>query len=272
MAQIPTKKDRRAKQPDKNFIEAFVVNRAVHGGKRMWPSLETASRIADWANVSFIASLVIGVVSTILIVWMANVKETHWDSERMASAERIAQLNNETARLRDASVSNAEATLAVAQAGRDNAIAAQSILTTAETLALAQGFITKERAGEATRVLFIVSKLTPFSGKQFAATSSDLGLEAFLGSLRQALTIAGWIEVERSDATNPAHRNEQSSIGGPAIVKIHVDATKAEELWEAAEALASALKAEGIEALAEQATPENSNANAIHILIGPKSR
>jgi hypothetical protein len=234
----------------------------------MWPSLETASRIADLANVSFIVSLVVGVVSTILIVWMASVKETHWDSERMASAERIAQLNNETARLRDASVSNAEATLAVAQAGRDNAIAAQSILVTAETLALAQGFITKERAGEATRVLFIVSKLTPFSGKQFAATSSDLGLEAFLGSLRQTLIIAGWIEVGRSD-TSPTHRNEQSSIGGPALVKIHVDATKVSEFWEAAEALASALNAEGIEALAEQ-VPENSSANAIHILIGPK--
>jgi hypothetical protein len=50
-----------------------------------------------------------------------------------------------------------------------------------------------------------------------------------------------------------------------------VDESKISELWEAAQALASALQAEGIEALAERTSiPENSNANVIHILIHPK--
>jgi hypothetical protein len=62
-------------------------------GRRMWPSLETASKIADWANILLIGSLVVGVVSTCLIVWMANVKETHWAELRRQSDEKIADAN-----------------------------------------------------------------------------------------------------------------------------------------------------------------------------------
>jgi hypothetical protein len=43
--------------------------------KRMWPSVETASRLYDLANIVLILSLIAGVVSTALIVWMSNVKE-----------------------------------------------------------------------------------------------------------------------------------------------------------------------------------------------------
>ena len=66
-----------------------------------WPSLDTASRVADTANLFFIASLVVGVVSTITIVWMANVKEAHWDIARIQSEERIAEAQRETARLKE---------------------------------------------------------------------------------------------------------------------------------------------------------------------------
>jgi hypothetical protein len=59
--------------------------------KRMWPSLETASRVADFANAVFISSLVFGVLASGLIVWMANVKEAHWDALRRASEEKIAE-------------------------------------------------------------------------------------------------------------------------------------------------------------------------------------
>src|ERR1700730_5581558 len=61
-------------------------------GKRMWPSLPVANHIADVANWFFIGSLVVGVVSTILIVWMAGVKEAYWETDRAESAERIASL------------------------------------------------------------------------------------------------------------------------------------------------------------------------------------
>jgi hypothetical protein len=36
--------------------------------------------------------LVVGVVFTILIVWMAGVKEGYWERDRTESAERVASL------------------------------------------------------------------------------------------------------------------------------------------------------------------------------------
>jgi hypothetical protein len=85
-----------------------------------WPSLDTASWIADLANVFFIGSLVVGVVATIAIVWMANVKEAHWDIAREQAQERIAELNRETVRLA-ADAEKARASIAEANASGESA-------------------------------------------------------------------------------------------------------------------------------------------------------
>jgi hypothetical protein len=58
----------------------------------MWPSFPVANHIADWANIFFIGSLAVGLVSTGLIVWMANVKEAYWERARLDAEERIASL------------------------------------------------------------------------------------------------------------------------------------------------------------------------------------
>jgi len=76
----------------------------------MWPSLPVANHIADIANWFFIGSLVVGVVSTILIVWMAGVKESYWEKDRTESAERIAGLMVQGDQLRkDTADANARA-------------------------------------------------------------------------------------------------------------------------------------------------------------------
>jgi hypothetical protein len=76
----------------------------------MWPSLPAANQIADWANIFFIGSLVVGVVSTVLIVWMSGVKEAHWEKDRTESAERIATLAAQGDQLRkDTAEANARA-------------------------------------------------------------------------------------------------------------------------------------------------------------------
>jgi hypothetical protein len=72
----------------------------------MWPSLETASRVSDVANVVLVCSLVVGVVATALIVWMGNVKEGYWDADRQRSRERVAGLESGVA---DANARAAEA-------------------------------------------------------------------------------------------------------------------------------------------------------------------
>jgi hypothetical protein len=62
----------------------------------MWPSEELASRLYDLANTGLIAGLVIGVVSTIFLVWMGNAKESHLQ-KRLADTNAIAALANERA-------------------------------------------------------------------------------------------------------------------------------------------------------------------------------
>jgi hypothetical protein len=59
----------------------------------MWPPLPVANHIADIANFFFIGSLVIGVVSTVTIVWMTGVKEAYWENLRRQSDEAISQAN-----------------------------------------------------------------------------------------------------------------------------------------------------------------------------------
>lgn len=76
----------------------------------VWPSESAASRAYDVASFGLIAGLAIGVVSTVLIVWMGNVKETYLRlslsaatagaadaSNRAASADKAAAEANERA-------------------------------------------------------------------------------------------------------------------------------------------------------------------------------
>jgi uncharacterized membrane-anchored protein YhcB (DUF1043 family) len=66
------------------------------GGKRMWPSLKTAVLLYDLANIGLILGLILGVVSTVLVVWMGNVKEEHLNRELADSRERTASLEKQS--------------------------------------------------------------------------------------------------------------------------------------------------------------------------------
>jgi hypothetical protein len=239
----------------------------------MWPSLPVANHIADVANWFFIGSLVVGVVSTILIVWMAGVKEAYWDQDREAAQVRIAELNNETARLHAIDLLTNNSLQAGLQTGRANALAAEANRSMAQAIAVAQGLVKREDTSESTRVLYIVSKVEPFAGKKFDAvvTSAAISIGGLLGSIKGTLKQAGWIEIERDDPTAGTGLFSMDRGGGPALVRIDVDGSKDSELLKAAEALASALNAEGIAATVnEKAEIDAANVNVIHILVGPK--
>jgi hypothetical protein len=76
------------------------------------------------ANIFFIGSLVAGVVSTIVIVWMATVKESHWDNEREASKVEIQRLSTE-GEASKAEIARANERAAALE--RDAAVAGQKI-------------------------------------------------------------------------------------------------------------------------------------------------
>jgi hypothetical protein len=85
----------------------------------MWPSLSVTNQIAGWANVFLIISLVVGVVSTVAIVWTTGVKEAYWDQDRLDSTEHITALTAQSDQLRkdtaEANARAAEAQLALEQ-------------------------------------------------------------------------------------------------------------------------------------------------------------
>lgn len=222
-----------------------------------WGSFWTA--IEHTAFVGLIVALAIEFVAL-------KLGEPHKKAVEDAKDLKIADLNNETARLR-------ESALATIHTERANALASEANRSTTEALAVAQGLTKRETTAEATRALYIVEKVAPFAGKKFDAvvTSIALDLGSLLGSLRAALKNAGWIEIEQNDPIAGVGVLFMDRAGGPALVRIDVDASKDPELLDAANALASALNAEGIAAVVNPtAEADATNASMIHIFVGPK--
>jgi hypothetical protein len=63
------------------------------GDSKMWPSLEWAERLYSTANVALILSLAVGVIATVLIVWMGNVKEAYLRRDLAGASKAAAEAN-----------------------------------------------------------------------------------------------------------------------------------------------------------------------------------
>jgi hypothetical protein len=69
----------------------------------MWPSEDWASKLYDLANWFLIGALIVGAVSTVLLVWMGNIKEAYLRvalagaTEKAASAIERAETANKAA-------------------------------------------------------------------------------------------------------------------------------------------------------------------------------
>ncbi len=70
-----------------------IADNGNQGGIRLWPSEDWATRLYDIANVGLIAGLIVGVVSTVLVVWMGNVKEEYLKRDLSVTKERAAEAN-----------------------------------------------------------------------------------------------------------------------------------------------------------------------------------
>jgi hypothetical protein len=197
----------------------------------------------SWENVMTGSLAVAGVFALIVGVstWAVVQLQRH---EARDSAEKIAFLNNETARLHAQNALTSDSLLANVHTARSSAITGLATRTVAERIAVAQGLLDPKSISEAARSLNIISKVAPFAGKKFDAVvaSIDIELGTLLLTLRNALKNAGWVEIERSDPAAGVGIFSMDRAGGPALVRIHVDASKDTELLDAAKMLASALK------------------------------
>jgi hypothetical protein len=214
----------------------------------MWPSLPVANQVADWANIFFIGSLVVGVVSTVLIVWMSGVKETYWERDRAESAERVASLIVQGDQLRK---DTAEA----------NARAIEAQLT-----------LEKFKAPRSLRrPQSVVDKLKPFAGVPFdIALNVEPEVVALMDQITVVLRQAGWSWKDLANTSGIKFGNSNlPAMGILAVSGIFIQIAESKRLdWgPAATALGEALVAEGIEVKGEVGEISD---DAIHIKIGKK--
>jgi hypothetical protein len=211
----------------------------------MWPfsemSLPTATLVSTIANGVLLASLVVGALSTFVIVKTSDVKERYWAEDRRLSNERIADAN--------ARASEAELALVKFRAPR--------LPTPAELASL-------------------TDKIKPFAGTKFDVGHARVDREAwdFLWRLEPAISAAGWVHIDWVGGTvfkkNGWPGDHLYGEMGVNNVSIEVRPQSRAELMPAAEALAAALEAIGITATTGDNNNSSQNDDAIHLIVGPK--
>jgi hypothetical protein len=203
--------------------------------------------------------VVLGVAFELLGDWFSTPLSQKVDDARNAE---IAALNNETARL------SADAETARAQIANANARAAEAELRLVE-FRRPRG-VTPEQADS------IVEKIKPFAGTKFDVGHSTEDREQwdFLWRLEPAISKAGWVHIDWEGGMafkkNAWPGNHWYGIMAVINVSIELHPESREKLLPAAEALAAALNGIGITATAGEFNNSSTNADAIHVLIGPK--
>lgn len=156
----------------------------------MWPSLKSAVLLYDLANIGLIIGLVVGVISTVLVVWMGNVKEEYLHRELANSRERTASLEkqsdeskvaiskaNADAAQSLAAAKQAEANLAGANSRAEEARADAAKASARSDEAKAESAKSFERATEAQRHLAESNERAALAEQK--AAEAKLALEKF---------------------------------------------------------------------------------------------
>lgn len=204
----------------------------------MWPSPEWASKLSDWANIGLIASLIFGVLSTVLLVWMGNVKEEYLK--------------------RDLATANGRAAEAIQKAEEEH---------------LARVRIEEKLAGwklDAAGQARVIQRIAPYRNTPF-----DLGANPsevlFMEVVDGLLGAAGWTrQIPKSD--NPLFNlllNNKARINYVSGVYVEFAQSRDKDFRPAAAALVEALRAEGIPAQG-QISPAEKDTSAIHVVIGSR--
>jgi hypothetical protein len=220
-----------------------MANSASQGRMRMWPSAGTASWLYDLANIGLIIGLVVGVVSTVVLVWMGKVKEDYLN-------RAIAKANVDAAQSLLA-VKQAEANLAGANARAEEAKAAS-----AEANARAAE-ANKIAEGERLARVKIEEKLAPRSITREQIVGLSKRLKPYAGISIDILQIGESPEIThfRSLIEIPLRAAGLRPLSSTAVgsgsfiglsVGVLVDANDSEKA--VATALLSAFNAEGITA------------------------
>ncbi len=206
----------------------------------MWPSLKTAIWIYDVSNIGLVIGLVIGVISTVLVVWMGNVKEEYLNRELTVSRERTATLEKQSTEL-NVAVSEADARAAEANEKAEKERLARIRLE--EDLAWRR--LTKEDQQ------IIASRLTNYSGQAVSLWygAGDKEAETLAWELASSLDSAKWEVFSPASSITMASSGKLFGSVSPQQTGITVTSTGDKLSMEASQALVHELLALGFDAI-----------------------
>ena len=151
----------------------------------MWPSEATASRLYDIANIALIAALVVGVIATVLVVWMGNVKEGYLRRALADLGVEAGKANKEAA----------EAKLALERYKAPRILSAEQMAT-------------------------LSMRLKPFGKVAFdVATEQSNETASLLAQICEALEGAGWDWQDWKGGSVALKLPKQNRVAGMASVR-----------------------------------------------------
>jgi hypothetical protein len=229
-------------------------------------ALESALSALDIWLIGFGVLVAIGVVGESVAGYL------HWrkgnDLQAIQTGENLT-LQRDIARLsRDADIAKGQIAEADARAAEANRKAVEAAVAL-EKFRTPRSLSPEQQAS-------IIKKMRSFAGKSFDIAINNAGPEPLILAeiIEAVLKSAGWTQLNWGNDPGDTFfaRSQLPNLGisfGYGIV-IATEESKSSELLSAAQALASALTAEGVAATAQPPVNRNNNVNAIHIMVGIK--
>jgi hypothetical protein len=214
-------------------------------------SREWAETLSTVANISLIASLAIGVISTVIISWMGHIKEEYLKRDLAEADEKIA-------------LANAAGEQAKKEAAEANQRAVQAALDLAKFRA--------PRMIGTEQGIAIVGKLKDFEGQTYTGVlaSSGFDIASLWARIDQLLQQARWVRGAPA-GLSVGHPPAGVAVQADNGVTVAFKREAVDTAGIAAEALVKALLEAGITAqLGYIGDPKEKRHNVVTIRVGAK--
>jgi hypothetical protein len=219
--------------------QSQVANKKLSGGIIVL-SEKWASTLYDWANIGLIASLVVGVISTFLIVRMGNLKESYMRKEIAETNERAAHADERAAEANEIAEKERLARIKIEERLADRSLTDAQAATIIETL-------------------------KPFAGQEFEVTpyADNRESKSIADRIGQVLSQANWRFLPQEFY--------RAMLGGVTGVIVYIHPNADIQTKNAASSLVRVLNQENIVTeLREQSTENNPKHNKIEVNVGTK--
>jgi hypothetical protein len=224
--------------------------------------------MSDAANWVLIVSLVVGLASAVLVMYMTGIKEANWNLDRQVSHETIVKLQ---AAVRDANARAAKAGDAAAEANARAAQAAAEALeanarATEEGAALSLARYQTPRTLSQAQQSRIIEKLQAYAPAPYdVSVASGPEPAMLLMRIDEMFAAAKWVHRDRDAGIDQSGLIDADTAQG---VSIEIAESRREDWEPTVIALILALRAEGI--VANGTANTDADPTAIHLTIGNK--